>query len=176
MRSALLKHAMSAIARSSRARRIRLRRVAPVGSCRMLASATALGRTRHGPLLRPADDLQPQILCILWLDARNGLEIIREQASTFHCTRQYSKKTLRGGGKEACPGPSRDLHRGQNLRPAEAAAIQELLSKNSLPRERYFVTRIVPRSPGRQLCRRGIIRQKLPSLFQRRPRAGTLTS
>jgi hypothetical protein len=91
-----------------------------------------------------------------------------------HRTEQDSKKTSEV--ERSVSGPSRDLHLGQNLRPAQATAIQELLSKNSLPRERYFVTRIVPRSPGRQLCRRGITRQKLPSLFQRRPRAGTLTS
>jgi hypothetical protein len=40
--------------------------------------AVALGSPRHGPLLWPADDLQPQILCILWLDARNALLIIHK--------------------------------------------------------------------------------------------------
>jgi hypothetical protein len=63
-----------------------------------------------------------------------------------HRTEQDSKKTSEV--ERSVSGPSRDLHLGQNLRPAQATAIQEPLSKNSLPRERCFVTRIVPRSPG----------------------------
>jgi hypothetical protein len=99
---ALLKHATSAIARSHRPRRITRRRVAPDGSCRMLRSATALGKTRHGPLLRPADDLQPQILCILWLDARNGLGNHSRTASILIAQNRTRRNPPRW--REACPG------------------------------------------------------------------------
>jgi hypothetical protein len=131
----------------------------------------ALGKTRHGPLPWPTDDLQPQILCILWLNARNALGSIYQLTSI---ARDRTRRNLRGEGSVS--EASRDHHLGQNLRPAQGAAIQELLSANSFAARTTFCDSYRSRSPGRQLCRRGIPRQELPSTPSRWPRAGTLTS
>lgn len=60
--------------------------------------------------------------------------------------------------------------------PRRVLLIQELLSENSFAARTMFCESYRSRSPGRQRCRRGITRQKLPSTPARWPRAGTLTS
>lgn len=47
--------------------------------------------------------------------------------------------------------------------PRRVLLVQELLSKNSFAARTKFCDSYRSRSPGRQLCRRGITRQKLPS-------------
>jgi hypothetical protein len=147
------------------------------GASRLMAAVEAL---RHmdgldmGPCFALRMICSPRFPAYWWLDARNGPGRVgssREQR-VWHST--GLERNLRPG--RSVPEASRDYHLGQNPRPAQPAAIQELLSKNDLPRERCFVTRIIPRSPGRQLCRRGITRQKLPCTPPKWPRAGTLTS
>ena len=60
--------------------------------------------------------------------------------------------------------------------PRRVLLIQELLSESSFAARTMFCDSYRSRSPGRQRCRRGITRQKLPSTPPRWPRAGTLTS
>jgi hypothetical protein len=130
----------------------------------------ALRKTRHGPLPRPADDLRPQILCILWLDASNG-----PWESTLEHMLRCSEHNTKQGVRKKEPSPaSRDhLH---TLPPPRTETVEEALGisyQRAAAARTTFCDLYHSQIPGRSALQ---ATGKAALCEERRPRAGTLTA
>lgn len=126
----------------------------------------ALRRTR--PLPRPADDLQPQILCILWLDAPN---VPGNRLSSTCC--QVASTTPKQGvrKKEASPASRDHLHNRLSTMDEDSRGL--LLKQSAASARKTFCDLYHSQIPGRSALQ---ATGKTALCEERRPRPGTLTA